>query len=479
MPRDIALWVWAMNSKTQEADSDNRLHTVVADIAATAGIVATAISDISGGVSDLSLRIGEEVTSLRTMQTQATEVASGISTVRQAAADAENLTATARREAEASITTLARADHTVRGLAEVVEGVRADAALLSDALKRIDSVAASIAGIAAQTRLLALNATIEAARAGDAGKGFAVVAGEVKALSASTSDATDQIQQTVAGLYQAAGGILTRAEEGLDKAVSARQEAGALSEVMQRTRTVMTQMNDMTAAIQNEASMIDQHAQKFLIGLTGTASALVRSSDDLTRVSTLVGTVVERAEDLLAIPINAGVRTVDTSMIEQVRHDAARIATLFESAIANGDILEADLFSHAYTPIDGTNPQQVLAKFTALTDRLLPPIQEAALDIDERVVFCAAVDINGYLPTHNLKFSKPHGPDPVWNTAHGRNRRIFNDRVGLRAGQNIKPFLLQSYRRDMGGVFVAMKDASAPIFVRGRHWGGLRLAYKA
>ena len=65
------------------------------------------------------------------------------------------------------------------------------------------------------------------------------------------------------------------------------------------------------------------------------------------------------------------------------------------------------------------------------------------------------------------------------NTANGRNRRIFNDRVGLRAGQNTKPFLLQSYRRDMGGIFVAMKDASAPIFVQGRHWGGLRLAYKA
>ncbi len=29
-----------------------------------------------------------------------------------------------------------------------------------------------------------------------------------------------------------------------------------------------------------------------------------------------------------------------------------------------------------------------------------------------------------------------------------------------------------------GGVFVLMKDVSAPITVRGRHWGGVRLAYK-
>jgi methyl-accepting chemotaxis protein len=29
-----------------------------------------------------------------------------------------------------------------------------------------------------------------------------------------------------------------------------------------------------------------------------------------------------------------------------------------------------------------------------------------------------------------------------------------------------------------GGNFAIMKDLSAPIFVKGRHWGGLRLAYR-
>jgi methyl-accepting chemotaxis protein len=93
-------------------------------------------------------------------------------------------------------------------------------------------------------------------------------------------------------------------------------------------------------------------------------------------------------------------------------------------------------------------------------------------------VFCAAVDRNGYLPTHNRKFSQPQGVDPVWNAAHCRNRRIFNDRTGLAAGRNTHRFLLQTYRRDMGGGnFKLMKDLSAPIVVSGRHWGGLRLAY--
>jgi methyl-accepting chemotaxis protein len=117
--------------------------------------------------------------------------------------------------------------------------------------------------------------------------------------------------------------------------------------------------------------------------------------------------------------------------------------------------------------------------FVAMTDRLLPPIQEPVLDFDSRIAFCAAVDRNGFLPTHNLKYGQPQGPDPVWNAANCRNRRMFNDRTGLGAGRNTQPFLLQTYRRDMGGgTFALMKDCSAPIFVRGRHWGGLRIAFK-
>jgi methyl-accepting chemotaxis protein len=120
-----------------------------------------------------------------------------------------------------------------------------------------------------------------------------------------------------------------------------------------------------------------------------------------------------------------------------------------------------------------------MTRFVALTDAKLPPIQEELLSADPRITFCAAVDRNGYLPTHNLIYSRPQGPDPVWNAANCRNRRIFNDRTGLSAGRNQRQFLLQTYRRDMGGgTFVLMKDVSAPISVNGRHWGGFRIGFK-
>jgi methyl-accepting chemotaxis protein len=116
----------------------------------------------------------------------------------------------------------------------------------------------------------------------------------------------------------------------------------------------------------------------------------------------------------------------------------------------------------------------------ALAERLFPQVQERVLGLTEKVVYCIAADRNGYIACHNQKYNQAQRVgDVVWNTANCRNRRIFNDRTGLASGRNTRPFLLQTYRRDMGGgQFVVMKEVAAPITVAGRHWGGLRLAFK-
>ena len=169
---------------------------------------------------------------------------------------------------------------------------------------------------------------------------------------------------------------------------------------------------------------------------------------------------------------------LDEKFIKAAESGAAQISAAFTAALSRHEISEADLFDRNYEPIPGSNPLQHMTKYVALTDKLLPAIQEPILEIDKRVVFAAAVDNNGFLPTHNNKYSHPQGKDVAWNTAHCRNRRIFADRTCLAGAHSTAPHLLQTYLRDMGdGTLIIMKDVSAPIYVNGKHWGALRVAY--
>ena len=70
--------------------------------------------------------------------------------------------------------------------------------------------------------------------------------------------------------------------------------------------------------------------------------------------------------------------------------------------------------------------------------------------------------------------SDPHFLEKT-DTLNNRTKRVFSDPVGKRCGAHELPFLLQTYRRDTGEI---MHDISAPVYVKGRHWGGFRMGYR-
>jgi methyl-accepting chemotaxis protein len=76
--------------------------------------------------------------------------------------------------------------------------------------------------------------------------------------------------------------------------------------------------------------------------------------------------------------------------------------------VAGGQISEADLFDDAYRPLaNGTRPQKYSTRFDSLTDRIFPLLQERLLDVNQEVVYAIGTDRNGYVPTHNKRFSQP------------------------------------------------------------------------
>ena len=170
----------------------------------------------------------------------------------------------------------------------------------------------------------------------------------------------------------------------------------------------------------------------------------------------------------------------NTEFVTRAMEAGTALTRIFEDAVASGAISIDEMFDTDYVEIPGTNPVQHRTRILGWADRALPPFQEAFLARDPRMVFCVMIDRNGYLPVHNKIYSHPQRPgDVAWNTANSRNRRIFNDTAGLAAGRNLRPYLIQSYARDMGnGNTIMMREIDVPVRVNGQHWGGFRTAYK-
>jgi methyl-accepting chemotaxis protein len=166
-------------------------------------------------------------------------------------------------------------------------------------------------------------------------------------------------------------------------------------------------------------------------------------------------------------------------LIDRAIEFAGAVSITIEESLANKELSTNDLFDTNYKLIPGTNPQQFTTSSTVVLERILAPISATYLATVPRPNFSVAVDRNGYVPIHNVEASKPQRPDdPVWNAANCRNRRIFGDRAGLACARNIRPFFVQYYHRDMGGgTFQTIKEFNAPIYVKGRHWGNVRLSY--
>jgi methyl-accepting chemotaxis protein len=349
-----------------------------------------------------------------------------------------------------------------------VEQVAQDVTGALDSLRDVAQVASEITRIALQTRLVAFNAAVEAKHTGAAGLGFGVVAEAVKDLAQRVESSSKGIASTMAALEARIAELArTIREDG--------QSADGRPTFHRAFAHVVNASGEIGAAAQsNQEACVS--TQSSLDGLRRQVTDTMRTLEGARgRTDKFLGA----SESLTQMAADAGATLSDGVFIDKVMETAAQVSGLLERALQNGEIDEASLFDTEYRAVPGTQPEQFMTRYVALTDRLLQPVLESVLSFSPLITFCAPVDSNGYLPTHNLKFSRKPGSDPVWNAANCRNRRKFTDRTGLAAARNRHRFLLQTYRRDMGGgSFLLMKDISAPIFVAGRHWGGLRIGYR-
>jgi hypothetical protein len=145
------------------------------------------------------------------------------------------------------------------------------------------------------------------------------------------------------------------------------------------------------------------------------------------------------------------------------------MSTFMEMMIQTNQLTFDQIMDTNYVELKGTDPKKYTTQYDALFDTTIRKFEDEFLN-DEDVVFAILIDKNGYVPTHNSKYSRPLGNDMNKNLYYSRSKRNFADKREIKEilkyqGESTVTYL---YHRDTGEL---MWDIGSPVFLRGKYWG--------
>ncbi|WP_407691602.1 methyl-accepting chemotaxis protein [Pseudomonas taeanensis] len=143
--------------------------------------------------------------------------------------------------------------NTIGGLAREIEQSTQGIQTLGNDVESISSILDVIRAIADQTNLLALNAAIEAARAGEQGRGFAVVADEVRSLAQRTQQSTEEIQNKISQLQQAARTAVSNMQGSLKGSETAVTKVNIAGQILTGVSYAVSEIHGMNSQIATAA----------------------------------------------------------------------------------------------------------------------------------------------------------------------------------------------------------------------------------
>jgi methyl-accepting chemotaxis protein len=198
---------------------------------------------------------------------------------------------------------------------------------------------------------------------------------------------------------------------------------------------------------------------------------------------------------------------VERTLDDAVDGDRVRLEDLYDADYVElkGDAVRtlARLFDVSRVGREGFAPPKYRTRYDHLVDESLAPVCDRYAQRDAKLVFASVTDLNGFAVMVPDALRRDITGDRLRDLHGNRIKRIFDDAVGLHAARvgldratdvppraarsallargidltrppGARPFMLQTYPRDTGGVY---NDVSFPVYVKGERYGSVRLAY--
>ena len=465
----------AFNNMTQvivknlkgEIDKSNRMVVSVKEAIQQLSTSANELMAISAQQSAGST---QQATAVQQATTTSEEIAA---TAKQVSDNAGRVEALADNASASSTEGLAAVSTAVEGMTHLKDQVQsiAEAMLeLGENSQKIGGIIDIIDEISDQTNLLSLNAAIEAAGAGEAGKRFSIVANEVRRLADRTADATNQVKALIVQIQQATNSTIMLTEEGSKGVDAASSLVAKISEALEKITSAVAETTSAASEIKlmtQQQTTASEQMSETIVEVRDVAVQVATSSQETTQSIAELTSLAESLQDL-----------VDENL--QSKGEAAAIAgsremeRVLTEAVERGRFTMEELFDENYQLIPNTDPKKYHTRYDSYMDETIKDYQDKFLE-NEMVAFAVLVDRNGYLPTHNSKYTQPLTGDYQTDLVGNRTKRIFDHDVGIKAARNQKGLLTQPYERDTGE---KMLDISAPVYVKGKHWGAFRIGYQ-
>ncbi len=161
-------------------------------------------------------------------------------------------------------------------------------------------------------------------------------------------------------------------------------------------------------------------------------------------------------------------------LVNRVSHLAREIRQAMDRGISEGAISPEALLDPVHEPIPDTSPPRYTHPALAFCEAFLSPILERAVRDGPRIAHALVMDRAGLVVA-----CRPGADDDSRRSDCLQQGRIFSDAPSQRAARNLRPFHIETIRRDAvgDGEASAVRSVSVPVFLGGRHWGCAEIGF--